>query len=251
MEGSSFEIQSPSTKERIIVKKFTGDRQKWGVKVNLEDQLSEWRVLDLQPKGIFAKRGVQIGWKFLKINNFQFKEENRGLIEIMLKETQKCRITFLDDSGLSRRVSDIDEAPAPPAPVGEVLHTHHSEEELDHDGFIPAQEEYTDDGPVISDDFAHERVSDRYLSDQSEVIEEDYDNVPEASDGEDISAEEQDLLKSPSAPSDNDHEPYGKPPLKPITGKWRPKGAPLPDRAETPDVNNPELIQMHSNSDEI
>merc|ERR1711879_536684 len=118
--------------------------------------------------------------------------------------------------------------------------------------------EYADDGPVISNDFAHEQVSDRYFSDQSdvqsEIIEEDYDNVPEASDGEDISAEEQDVLKSPSAPSDNfgsDQEPYGKPPLKPAKGKWRPASSPLPDRPHSPDVHSPELIPMHSNSDEI
>jgi len=67
-------------------------------------------------------------------------------------------------------------------------------------------------------------------------------------------APEQDVLKSPSAPSDNlgsDQEPYGKPPLRPIKGKWRPASSPLPDRPHSPDVHSPELIPMHSNSDEI
>jgi len=199
--------------ERIIVKRFDGDRQKWGVKVNLGDDLSKWRVLDLQEGGQFAKKGVRKGWKFVKINNFEFEEQNRSMVEIILKEHQKCRITFLDDCGMT---GDVAEEPAPPAPVGE-LSPH-------------------------EDEFRHEFKA-----------EDTFEEAPEDSERDDVEISDHgpspshgNVISSPSAPvnaSNSLDDPQEE------KKAWQPKGPPLPDRIDTMAHLYPDDAEEHVESD--
>jgi len=200
--------------ERIIVKRFDGDRQKWGVKVNLGDDLNKWRVLDLQEGGQFAKKGVRKGWKFVKINNFEFQEQNRSMVEIILKEHQKCRITFLDDCGMT---GDVEEEPAPPAPVGEL--TPHE------------------------DEFRHEFRA-----------EDTFEEVPEDSERDDLEISDHgpspshgNVISSPSAPA-NPVNSLDEPPQE-VKKVWRPKGPPLPDRIDTMAHLYPDDVAKHEESD--